>query len=273
MSEIQTQIIAELGTKPSVDPKLEIRRRIDFIKNMIAGSRQKGIVLGISGGQDSTLVGKLCQLAVDELNNEGYAAVFVAVRLPYGEQRDEVDAQMALDFIQPTERVTFNIKDTVDAFAATWNANAAQPSLSDYAKGNVKARVRMITQYAYASERGLLVSSTDHSAENLVGYFTKFGDGGADIVPLDGLNKRQGKLLLRELGAPQRLYEKAPTADLLDGVPGQEDETELGVSYNTIDDFLEGKDIDPIEEKMLVDRYFATAHKRHLPVTPSDITE
>lgn len=274
MSTVQAQIIEDLGVKPVIDPAEEIRIRIDFLKNYLKSTGRKGFVLGISGGQDSSLAGRLCQLAAAELRREGYEAWFLALRLPYGVQKDESDAQMALKFIQPDESFEFNIKDTVDAFENTFNLipgkNAA---LRDYDKGNVKARVRMITQYAYASERGTLVVGTDHAAEAVSGFFTIYGDGGADLLPLSGLNKRQGKELLKELGAPARLYEKAPTADLLDNKPGQEDETELGVKYTELDDFLEGKPVDPAVEKLIVDRYFATAHKRRTPVGPREFAE
>lgn len=269
---VQQHIIDVLGTKPVIDPAQEIRTRIDFLKAYVKTANAKGLVLGISGGQDSTLAGRLSQLAMEELRREGYTAWFLALRLPYGAQKDEDDAQLALKFILPDESFEFNIKETVDAFEGTFNLIPGKTApLTDYDKGNVKARVRMLTQYAYASERNVLVIGTDHSAEAVSGFFTKFGDGGADVLPLSGLSKRQGKELLKELGAPERLYLKAPTADLLDNVPGQEDETELGVKYDVLDDFLEGKEIDLPTEKLIVDRYFKTQHKRDLPYGPDDI--
>ena len=267
---VQQHIIEILGTKPVIDPAQEIRTRVDFLKTYVKNANRKGFVLGISGGQDSSLAGRLCQLAVNELREEGYEAKFLALRLPYGVQKDEADAQLALSFIQPDESFEFNIKDTVDAFQNTYNAIPGQENLSDYDKGNAKARVRMLTQYAYASAQTMLVTGTDHSTENLVGYFTAHGDGAADLLPLSGLNKRQGKALLKELGAPARLYEKAPTADLLDSTPGQEDETELGITYQVMDDFLEGKDIEKEAHDKIVSRFFATDFKRHLPTEVAD---
>jgi NAD+ synthase len=267
---IQQEIIERLGTKPVIDPQQEIRERIDFLKAYVTNANRKGFVLGISGGQDSSLAGRLCQLAVEELRSEGYEAKFLALRLPYGVQKDEADAQLALDFIEPDESFEFNIKATVDAFEATFNAVPEQEVLRDYDKGNVKARVRMLTQYAYASAQGLMVVGTDHSAENLTGFFTLHGDGAADLLPLSGLNKRQGKELLKALGAPARLYEKAPTADLLDNKPGQEDETELGLTYTILDDFLEGKDLPAEAHDKIVNRFFATEFKRHLPTELAD---
>src|SRR5690606_2458187 len=137
-----------------------------------------------------------------------------AVRLPYRVQADEEDARLALEFIHPDESVVFDIARGVDGLTAEY-ADATGAALGDYHKGNVKARSRMVAQYAIAAERRALVVGTDHGAEAITGFFTKFGDGGADLLPLSGLNKRQGKELLRELGAPERLWQKPPTADLL----------------------------------------------------------
>ena len=108
-------------------------------------------------------------------------------------------------------------------------------ALGDYHKGNVKARMRMIAQYAIGGQEGLLVIGTDHAAEAVTGFYTKYGDGGSRfLLPLSGLTKRQGKALLMELGADERLYLKVPTADLLDEKPGQADETELGICYDEL---------------------------------------
>lgn len=269
MTTLRDVIIEEMQTKQTIDAATEVRERVDFLKTYLQRSGRKGFVLGISGGQDSSLAGRLSQLAVQELRAEGYDATFCAIRLPYGVQHDEIDAQLALSFIQPDESLTFDIKPSVDAFAAIYNSSGDKP-ISDYAKGNVKARIRMTTQYAYASEKDMLVIGSDHASENCMGFYTLGGDGQADILPLSGLDKRQGKELLRELGAPARLYEKAPTADLLDGKPGQADETELGVTYNAIDDYLEGKPVTVEDAIAIENRFLMTNHKRHLPVAIFD---
>ena len=269
MRKLQREIMETLNVKAEINPKEEIRNRINFLKNYCRKTNTKGYVLGISGGQDSTLAGKLAQMAVNELNQEGYEVEFYAVRLPYGVQKDEEDAQLALQFIGVNKKhsVDFNVKEAVDA--ATEEAKKIVP-LTDYHKGNIKARMRMIGQYAIGGMEGLLVIGTDHAAEAVTGFFTKFGDGGADILPISGLTKRQGKALLKELGAPEKLYLKKPTADLLDDTPQQEDETELGITYNQLDDYLEGKEVtDEVAEKIEA-RYLVTMHKRKDPVTPFD---
>lgn len=271
MRKGQKEIMKALAVKPVINAKEEIRTRIDFLKDYLKKAQAKGFVLGISGGQDSTLAGRLAQMAVIELQQEGYGAKFIAVRLPYGTQQDEADAKLALSFIRPDEAEHFNIKDTVDAFEESYNMTTQPTLLSDFHKGNAKARTRMMVQYAIAGEQNLLVIGTDHAAEAVTGFFTKFGDGAADILPLSGLSKRQGKKLLQALGAPEQLYLKTPTADLLDNVPQQADETELGISYEILDDYLEGKPVcDEIAEKIEA-RYALTEHKRLLPVPPFDV--
>ncbi|HEM4066709.1 TPA: ammonia-dependent NAD(+) synthetase [Streptococcus suis] len=268
---LQETIIKELGVKPSIDPEEEIRRSIDFLKDYLKKHPfLKTYVLGISGGQDSTLAGRLAQLTMEEMRAEtgDDSYQFIAIRLPYGVQADESDAQAALAFIQPDVSLTINIKESTDAMVAAVNANGL--AMSDFNKGNAKARMRMIAQYAIAGERKGAVIGTDHAAENITGFFTKHGDGGADILPLFRLNKRQGKQLLAELGADEKLYLKVPTADLEEDKPGLADEVALGVTYNQIDDYLEGKIIDPQAQTIIEGWWNKTAHKRHLPITIFD---
>src|SRR5690606_20870279 len=125
------------------------------------------------------------------------------VRLPYAVQHDEDDAQLALRFIRPHRAVAFDIRRAVDGFEDEYG-DALGEAMTDFTKGNVKARVRMVAQYALAGQHSLLVIGTDHAAEAVTGFFTKFGDGGADVLPLSGLTKRQGRALLQELDAPER---------------------------------------------------------------------
>ncbi len=269
MRALQEQIIRELNVSAAIDPLREVEARVAFLAEYARASRAKGFVLGISGGQDSSLAGRLCQLAVEKLAADGLPAEFIAVRLPYAVQQDEADAQLALEFIQPQRTVTFNIQRAVDGFEAEY-LDAVGDEMFDFTKGNVKARSRMIAQYALAGQRSLLVVGTDHAAEAVTGFFTKFGDGGADVLPLTGLTKRQGRALLETLGAPERLYLKAPTADLLDDRPGQTDEENLGLSYQQIDDYLEGLEVAPEVAERIEAKFLASRHKRHLPVSRFD---
>ncbi|MCR8842506.1 ammonia-dependent NAD(+) synthetase [Paenibacillus sp. SC116] len=265
----QTEIIHALHVKRTIVPSEELRNRVNFLKDYCRKTGAKGFVLGISGGQDSTLAGRVSQLAVEELRAEGYDATFIAIRLPYGTQKDEDDAQLALQFIKPDHTLVFNIEGSVDALAVSYES-ADGKVLSDYHKGNVKARMRMIAQYSVAGEHQCLVVGTDHAAEAITGFYTKFGDGGADILPLAGLTKSQGRDLLKELHAEERLYLKTPTADLLDNKPQQADETELGVEYTVLDAYLVGNEVAPEAKINIENRYANTQHKRELPVTPFD---
>lgn len=263
-------IIEEMQVQSEISPGFEIKRRVDFIKKQLLLSGLKHLVLGISGGVDSSTCGRLAQLAVNELNEEQADTFkFIAVRLPYDIQADEADAQLALEFIQPTHCVTTNIfngaqgihNETLKALDEQ-NILSANDAQIDFSKGNVKARTRMVTQYHIAGILGGLVLGTDHSAENITGFFTKWGDGACDLIPLFGLSKRQVRMLARELGAPESLITKAPTADLEELDPGKKDEDALGLSYDQLDDFLEGKPVSTDVEKRIIDIYLRTQHKR-----------
>ena len=268
---LQEEIISELGVKSEISAAQEVTRSVDFLKDYLKRHPfLKTLVLGISGGQDSSLAGRLAQLAVEALRAEtgDTSYQFIAIRLPYGVQQDEADAQRALDFIKPDQSLTVNIKAAVDGEVEA--LAAAGVDVSDFNKGNIKARQRMITQYAIAGANAGAVIGTDHAAENITGFFTKFGDGGADILPLFRLNKRQGKELLAYLSADAAIYEKVPTADLEDGKPGLADEVALGVTYDEIDDYLEGKKISDQAQSVIENWWLKTQHKRHLPITVFD---
>ncbi len=265
MRERQQTIINELGSLPSIVPEREIEQRSHFLADQLAQTGLNGFVLGISGGQDSLLAGILAKRAVALRREQGFDATFHAVLLPYGAQADRSDALLACDTITPDVVHDIDIKPGVDALAQTFNA-AGQP-LRDFDKGNVKARMRMIAQYAIAGQHKLLVIGTDHAAEAVTGFFTKFGDGGADVLPLSGLTKRQGRQILTTLGVPGVFTTKAPTADLLDARPSQADESELGLTYDQLDDYLEGNSTDTATAEQIEQRFTATAHKRALPVS------
>lgn len=270
-AHIKQEIINFLHVKPRVDAEEEITHRVQFLTDYLLYSHARGFVLGISGGQDSTLAGKLAQLAVEKLRAVGTDAEFWAMRLPYGVQFDEEDCEIALQFIQPDHTVTVNIKETTDAQARAVAEALGQEKLTDFNKGNIKARERMIAQYALAGEKKLLVIGTDHAAENVTGFFTKFGDGAADLVPLFGLSKRQGAQLLRHLGAPESTWRKVPTADLEEERPALADEDALGVTYADIDTYVENTGLIPAEAQARIEHLWQIGHhKRHLPVIPQD---
>lgn len=283
MPTLRDQIRRDLHVQHEIDPATEVERRVTFLVDYLRGTPARGFVLGISGGQDSTLTGRLCQLAAEQVRAKGGDATFLAVRLPYGLQADEADAQVSLAFIRPDRCVSVNIKEAAEASAQAAAQALGAPlhneaeledrphdPLRDFVRGNIKARERMVAQYALAGQENLLVVGTDHAAEAMTGFFTKYGDGGVDLTPLTGLTKRQGAQLLEHLGAPESTWRKVPTADLEDDRPGLPDEAALGVTYAQIDAYLEGREVPPEVAVRLEGMYLATRHKRALPVTPFD---
>lgn len=254
-----------LGVVPHIDPAAEAERRVAFLADYLAGSGAAGYVIGVSGGLDSLVAGRLAQQACRRTGKR-----LIAMRLPYGEQSDESDAREAVAFIEPDEAITTDISGAVDLMhAATTPAGGYDdPGEADFVKGNIKARQRMVAQYAVAGRTGALVVGTDQAAEALMGFFTKHGDGACDVAPLSGLTKRQVRAVGTHLGAPAHLVGKTPTADLEELRPQLPDETAYGVSYDQIDDYLEGKRVDPAARSIIEEAYRRTAHKRALPAAP-----
>ena len=267
----QRQIIAALEVSHQFDVQSEIARRVAFLRERLQSSGMRTLVLGISGGVDSLTAGLLAQHAARQAREQGQQAEFIAMRLPYGVQRDEDDAQRSLDVIGPDKVLTVDIKPASDAMLNALKASGQafdSAAQEDFVLGNIKARQRMIAQYAVAGAMRGLVIGTDQAAEALMGFFTKHGDGAADLTPLTGLTKRRVRAVAAALGAPDPLVFKVPTADLENLAPLKPDEDAFGVSYETIDDFLEGKTISESDARIILRQYQATAHKRALPATP-----
>ena len=270
MREKQQEIINALGVQPEIDSAKEFRRSVDLLKGYLQSTHLKTYVLGISGGQDSTLAGKMAQTAITELREETGDAdyQFIAMRLPYNEQADEQDALDAIAWQNADKTIRVNIQSVTEDTVKEVEANTVD--VSDFNKGNIKARQRMIFQYAVAGQYGGLVVGTDHAAEAVTGFYTKFGDGAADITPLHRLDKRQGRQILEYLDAPKHLYEKTPTADLEEDRPALPDEVALGVTYTNIDDYLEGREVPEDVAEKIENWYAKTEHKRQGPVTVFD---
>ncbi|GAA2580116.1 ammonia-dependent NAD(+) synthetase [Streptomyces tubercidicus] len=268
---LQQEIARDLQVTASFDAGQEIEHRVTFLTERLTSTGLRSLVLGISGGVDSTTTGRLCQLAVERARAAGHEATFYAMRLPYGVQADEKDAQRALEFLRADRELTVDIRPASDAAlqaALDGGLVFRDAHHQDFVQGNIKARQRMIAQYAVAGAHDGLVVGTDHAAEAVSGFFTKFGDGAADVVPLTGLTKRRVRAVAEALGAPGELVHKVPTADLETLDPGKPDEDALGVSYDQIDDFLEGKPVDAVAAEAIIRRYRLTEHKRALPVAP-----
>ncbi|WP_210013879.1 ammonia-dependent NAD(+) synthetase [Pseudomonas palmensis] len=275
MQAVQREIAQQLKVQPpfadAAALEAEKARRVAFIQQCLKDAGLKTLVLGISGGVDSLTGALLAQRAINELREQtgDVHYRFIAVRLPYQVQHDEHDAQACIDFIQPDECHTVNIAPAVQALAAEVEAlRDGKPALVDFVVGNTKARMRMVAQYTIAGARGGLVIGTDHAAEAVMGFFTKFGDGACDLAPLSGLVKHQVRDIARSFGAPESLVEKVPTADLEDLAPGKPDEASHGVTYAQIDAFLHGEAVSEEAFEIIRRTYEKTHHKREMPFAP-----
>lgn len=266
---VKNEILERYGTVHSSVFNVEeaCRARIDYLKDFLKTNRLKGYVLGISGGVDSYSAGALAQHACNELREEGYTAHFYAVRLPAGVQRDESDAQDALTAMKPDQILTINVGEASNALneqcLAAVEASGVKLTAeqADYHKGNIKARLRMAAQYHLAATYGSATIGTDHPCEKLTHFYTKFGDGACDLTVLDGLSKNQVRLVAAHLGAPAHISGKLPTADLEELVPGKLDDDGFGFPYAALNAFVEGEEIDPAIEKLIIERYVAGLHK------------
>lgn len=269
----QRQIINSLGVAETFDARHEADRRVQFLADYLSSTGLRALVLGISGGVDSLAAGLLAQRAVTRLRQlNGHDAKFIAMRLPYGEQHDEADARACIDVIAPDQVIVANVQPASDAIMADLESGGLavpDPAKRDFVLGNIKARQRMVAQFAVAGAQSGIVVGTDHAAEALIGFFTKFGDGAADVMPLAGLNKRRVRAVASHLGAPDHLVNKIPTADLESMTPMRPDEDAFGVTYADIDDFLEGKPVSSQACDVILKHWQASAHKRALPVVPT----
>ncbi|MBU4252698.1 MAG: NAD+ synthase [Candidatus Omnitrophica bacterium] len=196
---------------------------ISWIKQKVNDSGAKGIVLGLSGGIDSAVVAALAKAAVGKNN-------LLVLFMPCNSNpQDLKDAKLVAHKLRLKSKL-------VDLSAVYNNFLKVLPGAISLARGNLKPRLRMSTLYYFANKLNYLVCGTGNKSELLVGYFTKYGDGGVDILPIADLFKRQVRQLAKELKIPQDIITKAPTAGLWHG---QTDEGEMGITYNELDDILD----------------------------------
>jgi NAD+ synthase len=215
-----------------------------------------GFVCGLSGGVDSATVAALAVRAV------GPARVLAVLMPCHSQPEDAALGQLVADALGISP-ITVALSDTYDALVA-----ALPPSQHPLAAANVKPRLRMITLYYLAQSRHYLVLGSGNRTEIAVGYFTKYGDGGADLLPLGTVSKTQVWELARELGVPLPVIERPPTAGLW---PGQTDEGEMGITYRELDRVLaaieagDTLDVDPVTLEKVQGMIARSAHKRALP--------
>ena len=238
-----------------------------FIAHQVEESGRKGVVLGLSGGVDSALVAKLCADAIGPKR-------VLALALPEGNGGGDVEDARAYAVELGVSFRTLDIAPIVAGLE-----KGLKPGRSErVARGNLRARIRMTVLYFVANTEDRLVIGTGNKSEILVGYFSKWGDGGVDFLPIGDLYKTQVRAMARHLGVPKAIIDKTPTAGLW---PGQTDEGELGIAYAELDRILLGielqMDPDAIAEKAGVSEervhrveklVAASVHKRKMPLIP-----
>lgn len=235
-----------------------IEHVVNWLKEQVEVSKTNGILVGLSGGIDSSVVACLIKKAFPENS--------IGVVLPCkSNPKDRADGiavaeACGLDYIEV--ELTDAHKIILDRTLAALHEKQSNKQLTD---ANLRARLRMSTLYTVSSELGYLVAGTDNAAELFTGYFTKYGDGGVDILPIARLSKREVFEWAKHLGVPQSVIDRKPSAGLWEG---QTDEDEMGVTYDAIDDYLEGKPVSD-EDKAVIERMNkVTEHKRVMPPMP-----
>lgn len=246
--------------------ELTIDKKIDsvvkWIRDQVEVSKTKGVLVGLSGGIDSSVVGFLIKKAFPQNS--------IGVIMPC--KSNEKDKQDAMEVAKACglEYIVVDLTDEQDAILnkVTSGLESKNIDISDAKRltdANLRARMRMSTLYTVANSLNYLVAGTDNAAELYTGYFTKYGDGGVDILPIANLPKREVYEWAKHLGVPQTVVDRAPSAGLWEG---QTDEAEMGTTYNMIDDYLEGKEI-PQKDKEIIERmHEKTEHKRTMPPMP-----
>jgi len=210
-----------------MDKEQRVRSLVDWIKDKVMAAGRRGVVLGMSGGVDSSMLAALCKRALP-LNVIGLIMPCYSI----DQDKDHAEA-VARQFEVPTKMVVLNA--AYDALLHVLPDFKPDQSAARIAQANIKARLRMISLYYVANQMNYLVAGAGNRSEIAIGYFTKYGDAGADMLPLGNLVKKEVRELARYLGVPQAIIDKAPSAGLWQG---QTDESEMGFSYDTLDRYI-----------------------------------
>ncbi|MDD5289387.1 MAG: NAD+ synthase [Dehalococcoidales bacterium] len=240
-----------------MDNKQLAEKLTQWIKDKITASGCKGAVLGISGGIDSAVVAVLCQRAFPQNT--------LLINLPcHSNPQDQEHAKLVADKFSIPYKVI--VLDSIyDNFLKTLPQDRAETGLDHLSKSNLKVRLRMVTIYYHANRLKYMVVGSSNRSELTIGYFTKWGDGGVDIMPIGNLVKRQVVELAVYLSIPKEIIEKPPSAGLW---PGQTDEGEMGLTYNELDSYLiNGRADEQVKSRIETMRAKAQ-HKRTLPPVP-----
>lgn len=235
-----------------------INQTVEWLRKKVIEAKAEGLVVGISGGVDSAVVAGLCSRAFPDNT--------IGVIMPcHSNPEDREDALwIAEGFeLRPLE-VTLSGAHTqiMGQVMKDLESRGCKIPGEKISQGNLKARLRMSTLYAVANAMNYLVAGTDNAPESYTGYFTKYGDGGVDLLPISSLTKTEVRAWARMLGLPMRIATRVPTAGLW---PDQTDESEMGITYEQIDRYLLGEEISPEVQKRIEALHRQSEHKRHLP--------
>lgn len=235
-----------------------IEHVVNWLRGQVEASHTKGIIIGLSGGIDSSVVACLLKRALGDDT--------MGIILPCkSQEKDRLDA-LELAEACGIETITVDLSQTHELLLSEMKKSMKQEVFQNpMTDANLRARLRMTTIYGVANEKNYLVAGTDNAAELLTGYFTKYGDGGVDMLPLAHLTKREVFEWARYLGVPQSIIDRKPSAGLWEG---QTDEDEMGVTYDEIDDYIEGKSVSQEALEKIERMHRLTEHKRVMPPMP-----
>jgi NAD+ synthase len=228
-----------------------------WIKSQVSAAGAKGVVFGMSGGLDSSVIAALCVRVFPKTS--------LGLIMPcYSNEEDQEHAELVTKKFSIHSRLV-----VLDSFADVFTNNMPDFKtglpVNHLAQANLKARLRMVTLYYAANQLNYLVVGSGNRSELMTGYFTKYGDAGVDILPIGNLVKREVRELASYLEIPQIIIDKAPTAGLW---PGQTDEGEMGFTYEALDDYILSGKTHPELKKSIDAMNARSAHKRATPPIP-----
>ncbi len=232
-------------------------RLCSWMQDELVMRNSRGYVFGLSGGIDSAVVAALCKTACGE-------NVLGLIMPCHSSPRDEKDAELIAESFSVKTK-TIILDHIFDLMVAKLTGKEYNPGQKDTAIINIKPRLRMITSYFFAARNQYLVAGTSNRSELTVGYFTKHGDGGSDLLPIGKLVKSQVCELAEYLGVPKSIIEKPPSAGLW---KGQTDESEMGITYRELDEYILTGNADHKVKDIINNLVNRSAHKRALPVLP-----
>ena len=231
---------------------------VSWIREQVSGAGADGVVVGMSGGIDSSVVAVLGKSAFPDST--------LGLLLPcYSSQADIDHAYMVANKFQIPTRL-ISLDGVFDTLIHLLPRDEFEPEARKIAEANLKPRIRMTTLYYFAHQLHYLVLGCGNKCELAVGYFAKYGDGGVDILPLGNLVKSQVRELAHYLGIPREIIDKPPSAGLWEG---QTDEQEMGLTYEQLDTYFTGGEVSEEVRKRIEEKVTRNAHKRIMPPIPS----